>query len=209
MAARKKSSLWFVRIWKILGNEAENCYIPKKEVLMTTLTITFDALDYFSRLKEAGVPEEQAHVIADGLQKSLEIQNAAFENACKKWEEQDETKRQELATKQDLALEIEKVRLGIEALRNETTNKISDTMVKIEQAKSSLIKWQIGIAITALSIMAGGLGGLVYIMAEPSNGPVSNPNCFCPSSEGLFFKELHTEEDNLLPQKATVGSHIA
>ena len=97
--------------------------------------------DYFSRLKEAGVPEEQAHVIADGLQKSLEIQNAAFENARKKWEEQDETKRQELATKQDLALEIEKVRLGIEALRNETTNKISDTMVKIEQAKSSLIKF--------------------------------------------------------------------
>lgn len=48
MAARKKSSLWFVRIWKILGNEAENCYIAKKEVLMTTLTITFDAPDYFA-----------------------------------------------------------------------------------------------------------------------------------------------------------------
>ncbi len=133
---------------------------------MAPLTITFDALDYFTRLKEAGVPEKQAHVITDGLQKILEIQNAAFEKERRKREEQDKAKRLELATKQDLALEIEKVRLDIKALRNETTSKISETSIKIEQAKSSLIKWQIGIAIAVLSIMAAGLGGLLYSMAR-------------------------------------------
>lgn len=133
---------------------------------MTPHTSTFDALDYFTRLKEAGVPEEQAQVITEGLQKSLEIQNAAFEKERRKREEEDEAKRLELVTKQDLALEIGKVRLDIEALRNETTSKLSETSIKIEQAKSSLIKWQIGIAITVLSLMAGGLGGLLYSMAR-------------------------------------------
>lgn len=142
---------------------------------MTTSTGFHDAFDAhacFMRLKEAGMPEKQAHVLADGLRKSLELQKTTLEKERRERAEH-KARRQKLATKQDLAREIEKVRLDIEALRNETTTriseitgKLSETASNIEQAKSGLIKWQIGFAITVLSLMAGGLGGLLYIMAR-------------------------------------------
>ena len=78
---------------------------------MTTATITFDALDYFTRLKEAGVPEDQAKLIADGVVKSMELQSAAFQ---KELDKRDEATIKSLATKEDLKdMELRLVKMQI------------------------------------------------------------------------------------------------
>ena len=80
---------------------------------MTTATITFDALDYFTRLKEAGVPEDQAKLIADGVVKSMEVQSAAFQ---KELDKRYEATIKSLATKEDLKdMELRLVKLQIRA----------------------------------------------------------------------------------------------
>lgn len=80
---------------------------------MTTATITFDALDYFTRLKKAGVPEDQAKLIADGVVKSMEVQSAAFQ---KELDKRDEATIKSLATKKALKdMELRLVKLQIRA----------------------------------------------------------------------------------------------
>ena len=78
---------------------------------MATATITFDALDYFTRLKEAGVPEDHAKLIADGLAKGMELQRAAFK---KELDKRDEATIKSLATKEDLKeMELRLVKMQI------------------------------------------------------------------------------------------------
>ena len=100
-------------------------------------TLTFDSLDYFERLKAAGVPEAQAKVQASVLQTALNMH--------------DETSRKELATKGD----VQDVRLEIEKVRKE-----------IRETELRLIKWQLGIAAGIVSVMLTGFGALVAIMAK-------------------------------------------
>ena len=88
----------------------------------------FDALRYYEALKAAGVPEKQAMVQA-------KVQANAFRDFSAI---QEEKARNELAIKGDL---------------RETELRLQK---EIEQAKTSLLKWQTGIAIVILTLMAKG-----------------------------------------------------
>lgn len=84
-------------------------------------------------------------------------------------DEKNELLRKERATKDDFAgirLEIEKVRRGIEQLRREMEQLHSGTNSKIDQARSELVRWQIGIGIGLGIVMLTGFGILGGIMAK-------------------------------------------
>lgn len=110
-------------------------------------TTTFDTLDYFERLKNAGFTEQQAKVQVEAMQGVVRSY--------------DETTRKELATKgdiqdvrkeiQDVRKEIQDVRLEIEKVRAETRT-----------AEMRLLKWQWGIAVALAAIMAKGFGWIGF-----------------------------------------------
>ena len=108
---------------------------------MNALAETFDSLGYFERLKEAGVPEPQARVQADALRQQTEAQRAALRQELDRY---DEASRRELATKGD----IQDVRLEMKAM------------------EMRLLKWQIGLAVSIVSFMLAGFGGLAAVMAK-------------------------------------------
>ncbi len=108
---------------------------------MNALAETFDSLGYFERLKEAGVPEPQARVQADTLRQQTEAQRVALQSALDRY---DEASRRELATKGD----IQDVRLEMKAM------------------EMRLLKWQIGLAVSIVSFMLAGFGGLAAVMAK-------------------------------------------
>ena len=108
---------------------------------MNALTQTFDSLGYFERLKDAGVPEPQARVQADALRQQAETQRVALQTALDRY---DEASRRELATKGD----IQDVRLEMKAM------------------EMRLLKWQIGLAVSIVSFMLAGFGGLAAVMAK-------------------------------------------
>ena len=105
---------------------SSSCNRHLKEMIKmnTSTTLIFDSLEYFEKLKSVGVPDAQAKVQAEAMRRQSEIQASAYEAL-----------RNELATKADIQLEIEKL-------------------------KNQILKWIIGIAIlgfgTVLSVMARG-----------------------------------------------------
>lgn len=106
--------------------------------------VMFDTLDYFERLKAAGMPEELAKVQAETMRRQAEAQSAALQKALDKY---DEASRKDLATKgdlQDVRLEIEKVR------------------AEVEKVKYDLLKWQIGGWLALAAIMAKGFGWIGF-----------------------------------------------
>ena len=140
-------------------------------------TATFDSLAYFEKLKAAGVPEEQARIQAEYLRneadriearmsaKADEI-NAAFQQSI---QDHYAGHKGELATKEDVAeiqTSLTAVRIGIaEArsyLRLELEVSRKDVEMQIASMKYSLLKWQIGIAIAILGIMAKRFGWLGF-----------------------------------------------
>ena len=94
---------------------------------------TFDTLDYFEKLKAAGFTEMQA-----------KVQVEAMQGVVKSY---DEASRKELATKGD----IQDVRLEIEKLKS-----------TIKDAELRLLKWQLGIGLAIIAIMAKGFGWLGF-----------------------------------------------
>jgi len=65
------------------------------------MTVTaFDALEYFERLKAAGMPEELAKIQAETMRRQADAQSAALQRALDRY---DEASRRELATKGDIA----------------------------------------------------------------------------------------------------------
>jgi len=100
-------------------------------------TTTFDTLGYFQKLKAAGVPEEQAQIQADALRLQSEAQAAALQRALDKY---DEASRKDLATKGD----------------------IQDVRLEMKSMEMRLLKWQIGLALAIIAIMAKGFGWLGF-----------------------------------------------
>ena len=115
-------------------------------------TITFDSLDYFEKLKNAGVPEAQAKVQADVMRQQTEAQRAALQTALDRY---DETSRKELATRGDVRETELRLQAEIETVRKE-----------IQGTETRLIKWQLGIAAGIVSVMLTGFGAMVTIMAK-------------------------------------------
>jgi hypothetical protein len=83
-------------------------------------TLAFDTYAFILKLKESGIPEEQARAQVEAL-------STAFEQF------QGETHFTELATKQD----IKELELKIEVLRAESKRDMAET-------KAELIRWIIG-----------------------------------------------------------------
>ena len=115
-------------------------------------TITFDSLDYFEKLKNAGVPEAQAKVQADVMRQQTEAQRAALQTALDRY---DETSRKELATRGDVRETELRLQAEIEKVRKE-----------IQGTETRLIKWQLGIAAGIVSVMLTGFGAMATIMAK-------------------------------------------
>jgi hypothetical protein len=91
---------------------------------MTNTTLVFDTLQYAKKLQKAGVPEPQAEVQAEAFKE----QNVAINN----WIDNN------LATKQDLKLEIELVRRDIEVMKR-------DIIIKLVSLLGSIIVGCFGI----------------------------------------------------------------
>ena len=124
--------------------------------------VTFDALDYFERLKAAGVPEAQAKVQAETLRRQADAQAAALQRALDKY---DEASRKDLATKgdiQDVRTEIQDVRTEIQDVRNE----VQDVRLEMKSMEMRLLKWQLGIAAALGSFTLAGFGTLAVVMAK-------------------------------------------
>ena len=103
--------------------------------------VTFDALDYFERLKAAGVPEAQAKVQAETLRRQADAQAAALQKALDKY---DEASRKDLATKGD----------------------IQDVRLEMKSMEMRLLKWQLGIGAALGSFTLAGFGTLAVVMAK-------------------------------------------
>ena len=103
-------------------------------------TITFDSLDYFEKLKDAGFTEKQAKVQADVMRQQTEAQRAALQTALDRY---DETSRKELATRGDL-----------QDVRNELKEEIQDVRNELKDTKHEILKWMIAtmVAQTALIV---------------------------------------------------------
>ncbi len=124
--------------------------------------ITFDTLAYSKKLIARGFTQEQAEGIAEltsvvyvkEFSRMKSELKAEVKTALENQRKLDEAERSNLATKGDVAdvrLEIEKVRREIETLRTEG-----------KAIESRLLKWQIGIAVVIIGIMAKGFGWLGF-----------------------------------------------
>lgn len=136
-------------------------------------TIIFDNRNYVSRLEQAGFTRMQAEAQAEVLTEYSETLRAALQPLLRFYEE---TAHKDLATKVDVLdtrLEIEKVRAEVEKVRAELKVDIENTRVEVEKvradlkvdmakAKYDLLKWQIGIGIALVAIMAKGFGWLGF-----------------------------------------------
>ena len=136
-------------------------------------TIIFDNRNYVSRLEQAGFTRMQAEAQAEVLTEHSETLRAALQPLLRFYEE---TAYKDLATKGDVLdtrLEIEKVRAEVEKVRAELKVDIENTRVEVEKvradlkvdmakAKYDLLKWQIGIGIALVAIMAKGFGWLGF-----------------------------------------------
>ena len=102
------------------------------------MTVTaFDALEYFEKLKTAGMPEELAKIQAETMRRQADAQSAALQRALDRY---DEASRRELATKGD----------------------IQDVRLEMKSMEMRLLKWQIGLALAIIAIMAKGFGWLGF-----------------------------------------------
>ena len=102
------------------------------------MTVTaFDALEYFEKLKTAGMPEELAKIQAETMRRQADAQSAALQRALDKY---DEASRRGLATKGD----------------------IQDVRLEMKSMEMRLLKWQVGLALAIIAIMAKGFGWLGF-----------------------------------------------
>ena len=128
-------------------------------------TIFFDSQDYARRLEQAGFTPQQAEI----LKEHGEHLRAALQPLLRFYEE---TVYRDLATKGDVMdtrLEIERVRAEVEKVRAETEKVRAELKVDIEKVRAEveknkydLLKWQIGIGLGLVAVMAKGFGWLGF-----------------------------------------------
>ena len=162
---------------------------------MSMAAITFDSLDYFEKLKDAGVPEAQAKVQANALQTALNRHDeASRKELATRGDLQDvrsELKEEIQNVRTELKEDIQNVRNEIQDVRTELKEDIQDVRLEVEKVRAQsreselrlqaeiekvrkeiqgtetrLIKWQLGIAAGIVSVMLTGFGAIVVIMAK-------------------------------------------
>ena len=162
---------------------------------MSMAAITFDSLDYFEKLKDAGVPEAQAKVQANALQTALNrYDEASRKDLATRGDLQDvrsELKEEIQNVRTELKEDIQNVRNEIQDVRTELKEDIQDVRLEVEKVRAQsreselrlqaeiekvrkeiqgtetrLIKWQLGIAAGIVSVMLTGFGAMATIMAK-------------------------------------------
>ena len=115
---------------------------------MTTIAAKFDLIEYTKQLCSVGVSQEQANVQAQAIEKAIEAAVAITK---------EEVKSDEFATKRDLNnLELV-LKKDLELL---------DQKFKLEMAslRTDLIKWILGVGISASIISITAMAALLKIM---------------------------------------------
>lgn len=154
-------------------------------------TIIFDNRNYVSRLEQAGFTRPQAEAQAEVLTEYSETLRAALQPLLRFYEETAHKDLATRGDVLDTRLEIERVRaetekvraevekvradlkVDIEATRAEVEKVRADLKVDIEKVRADLksdmanvkydlLKWQIGIGIALVAIMAKGFGWLGF-----------------------------------------------
>ena len=162
---------------------------------MSMAAITFDSLDYFEKLKDAGVPEAQAKVQANALQTALNRHDEAsrkelatrgdlqdvrselkeeIQNVRTELKEDIQNVRNEIQdVRTELKEDIQNVRLEVEKVRAQSREselrlqaEIEKVRKEIQGTETRLIKWQLGIAAGIVSVMLTGFGAMATIMAK-------------------------------------------
>ena len=128
-------------------------------------TIIFDSQSYARRLEEAGFTPQQAEI----LKEHGEHLRAALQPLLRFYEE---TVHRDLATKGDVMdtrLEIERVRAEVERVRadlkvdiEKVRAEVEKVRAEVEKNKYDLLKWQIGIGLGLVAVMAKGFGWLGF-----------------------------------------------
>lgn len=128
-------------------------------------TIIFDSQDYARRLEQAGFTPQQAEI----LKEHGEHLRAALQPLLRFYEE---TAHRDLATKGDVMdtrLEIERVRAEVERVRadlkvdiEKVRAEVEKVRAEVEKNKYDLLKWQIGIGLGLVAVMAKGFGWLGF-----------------------------------------------
>lgn len=120
--------------------------------------MTILALDTYAlvtKLKESGVPEQQAAAQVETLTTAID---SVLEQA------KHEYKLDSLATKQD----IELLRRDMELLRSDTKVQIellrSDTRAHIAETKADLIRWVVGVGVLQMTLIAGLMLKLTHVI---------------------------------------------
>jgi len=109
-------------------------------------TIAFDTYALVTKLKEAGVPEQQAAAQVETLTKAID---SALEQA------RHDYKLDDLATKRDL----KELELRIDARVRELELKMAKD---IAESKAELIRWVVGVGVLQMTLIAGLLLKLVH-----------------------------------------------
>lgn len=106
--------------------------------------INFDSLKYFEKLKEAGVDEKQAKVQIDIMQEVVT--------------QQSESMLKGVSTKEDIYLLKEEVF----AIKSDVLLAKEELRKEMQQMKTSLLKWQLGIGFAIIAIMARGFNWIGF-----------------------------------------------
>lgn len=124
---------------------------------------TFDSLECYELLRFPGVDDKQAKVQAEIFANFAENQNKIqIENLQDFKQAIDEKYQLSLAIKADLKETELKLQKEIEQVHLTLQKEIEQVRLKIEQAKYSMLKWQIGIGVVLAGIMAKGFNWLGY-----------------------------------------------
>lgn len=121
--------------------------------------ITFDTYAFVTKLKEAGVPEQQAAAQIETLTKAID---SAMEQARYDY------KLDDLVTRRDLKELETELKRDIEAMRLESKRDIellrSDTKAQIAESKAEMIRWVVGVGILQTTLITGVLLKLTHLI---------------------------------------------
>jgi hypothetical protein len=120
------------------------------------------ALDTYAlvlKLKEAGVPEQQAAIQVETITKAID---SALEQA------RHDYKLDDLVTRRDLKELETELKRDIEAMRLESKRDIevlrADTKAQIAEAKAELIRWVVGVGVLQTALITGVLLKLTHLI---------------------------------------------
>jgi phage shock protein A len=110
----------------------------------------FDSLGYAKRLREGGVPQEQAEAHAEATRDFIMVELA--------------TKADLLATKQELRSNIDELRSSIGELRTELRGSIAELRTNIAELRNNIDTQSLRLTVRLGAMLAVGIGALAALL---------------------------------------------